>query len=180
MDLEENVAEVDDEKDHSWTLCVHAFNDLTHVSPVVFVYLLKESYFYGMIYPSCTANICCLREDIKTNTKCLLKCFQLTFLRIYFLNVTRFTYYCSSVFLVNLCTRSDSHCTSDTRVKFLKVVTDSSLDLHFFLSSYTGVLAMLVSYFRKLVNFFIRNNISQSMISCYILHCALDTILQIN
>ncbi|XP_054802789.1 uncharacterized protein LOC129306302 isoform X3 [Prosopis cineraria] len=49
MDLDENIAEIDKDKGHNWTLCVHSFNDLTHVSPVVFVYLLKESYFYGTI-----------------------------------------------------------------------------------------------------------------------------------
>ncbi|KAL1219142.1 3'-5' exonuclease [Cardamine amara subsp. amara] len=29
------------------TLCLHAFSDLTYVSPVVFLYLLKESYIHG-------------------------------------------------------------------------------------------------------------------------------------
>lgn len=31
----------------SWTLRQHAFSDLSHVSPVVFLYLLKECYFCG-------------------------------------------------------------------------------------------------------------------------------------
>ncbi|XP_054813756.1 uncharacterized protein LOC129314350 isoform X2 [Prosopis cineraria] len=50
MSLEENALEVPDKKDHACqasTLCTHAFYDLTHVSPVVFLYLLKECYFYG-------------------------------------------------------------------------------------------------------------------------------------
>ncbi|KAK4282732.1 hypothetical protein QN277_014076 [Acacia crassicarpa] len=50
MGLEDNAAEILDKKDHacqSSTLCMHAFYDLTHVSPVVFLYLLKECYFYG-------------------------------------------------------------------------------------------------------------------------------------
>ncbi|XP_021283450.1 uncharacterized protein LOC110415968 isoform X2 [Herrania umbratica] len=29
------------------TICVHAFNDLTYVPPVMFLYLLKECYFHG-------------------------------------------------------------------------------------------------------------------------------------
>ncbi|KAK4273405.1 hypothetical protein QN277_021816 [Acacia crassicarpa] len=49
MDLDENAAELDKDRGHPWTLCVHALNDLTHVSPVVFVYLLKESYFCGTV-----------------------------------------------------------------------------------------------------------------------------------
>lgn len=49
------MAEIEGERDRDWTLCLHSFSDLTHVSPVVFVYLLKESYFYGMINPPCTA-----------------------------------------------------------------------------------------------------------------------------
>ncbi|KAJ1383486.1 Ribonuclease H-like superfamily [Sesbania bispinosa] len=50
MGLEENAAEIGNKKDNdcqTWTLCKHAFYDLTHVSPVVFLFLLKECYFYG-------------------------------------------------------------------------------------------------------------------------------------
>ncbi|TKY52290.1 Exonuclease mut-7 [Spatholobus suberectus] len=50
MGLEENVAETGYTKDNAsqmWTLCTHAFYDLTHVSPVVFLFLLKECYYYG-------------------------------------------------------------------------------------------------------------------------------------
>lgn len=57
MDLDENVTEIEKDDDHAWTLCVHAFSDLTRVSPVVFVYLLKEAYFCGMISPPCSPNI---------------------------------------------------------------------------------------------------------------------------
>lgn len=31
------------------TLCLHAFSDLTHVSPAVFLYLLKECYIHGKV-----------------------------------------------------------------------------------------------------------------------------------
>lgn len=31
------------------TICKHAFSDLRHVSPFVFIYLLKECYFKGMV-----------------------------------------------------------------------------------------------------------------------------------
>ncbi|XVF31445.1 hypothetical protein REPUB_Repub16aG0146700 [Reevesia pubescens] len=40
--------EVKEEKDcETKTICVHAFTDLTYVSPVVFLYLLKECYVHG-------------------------------------------------------------------------------------------------------------------------------------
>ncbi|XP_020209370.1 uncharacterized protein LOC109794324 [Cajanus cajan] len=50
MGLEETVAETDNNKDNAsqmLTLCTHAFHDLTHVSPVVFMSPLKECYYYG-------------------------------------------------------------------------------------------------------------------------------------
>ncbi|ESW16981.1 hypothetical protein PHAVU_007G200000 [Phaseolus vulgaris] len=50
MDLEEKVAKTGNTNDNAsqtWTLCTHAFYDLTHVSPVVFMFLLKEYYYYG-------------------------------------------------------------------------------------------------------------------------------------
>ncbi|KAK7356137.1 hypothetical protein VNO80_15403 [Phaseolus coccineus] len=50
MDLEEKVAKTGNTKDNAsqtWTLCTHAFYDLTHVSPVVFMFLLKEYYYHG-------------------------------------------------------------------------------------------------------------------------------------
>ncbi|XP_061369829.1 uncharacterized protein LOC133312614 [Gastrolobium bilobum] len=50
MGLDENEAEVCNGKDDAcqmWTLCTHAYYDLAHVSPVVFLFLLKECYFYG-------------------------------------------------------------------------------------------------------------------------------------
>ncbi|XP_052731277.1 uncharacterized protein LOC108324334 isoform X3 [Vigna angularis] len=50
MGLEEKVAKTCNTKDNAsqtWTLCTHAFYDLTHVSPVVFMVLLKEYYYYG-------------------------------------------------------------------------------------------------------------------------------------
>lgn len=56
MGLAEHVAEIHNKKDHATsTLCLHAFSDLAHVPPVVFLYLLKECYFYGMISPLSTA-----------------------------------------------------------------------------------------------------------------------------
>ncbi|CAF1728192.1 unnamed protein product [Brassica napus] len=36
-----------EEADGHGTLCLHAFSDLTHVSPLVFLYLLKECYIHG-------------------------------------------------------------------------------------------------------------------------------------
>lgn len=49
MGLEENVAEMDKREDSvcQRTLCKHTFYDLSHVSPVVFLFLLKECYFHG-------------------------------------------------------------------------------------------------------------------------------------
>lgn len=50
MGLEEGVPNLHDlkEKDHqTLTLSVHAFSDLTYVSPIVFLYLLKECYIHG-------------------------------------------------------------------------------------------------------------------------------------
>lgn len=59
MGSEENVAETGNEEDSAckaWTLCKHTFNNLAHVSPVVFLFLVKQCYFYGMISFSCNAN----------------------------------------------------------------------------------------------------------------------------
>ena len=39
-----------DKTDQTGTICVHAFSDLTYISPVVFLYLLKECYTHGMIF----------------------------------------------------------------------------------------------------------------------------------
>ncbi|KAF8098282.1 hypothetical protein N665_0269s0008 [Sinapis alba] len=36
-----------EEAESPGTLCLHAFSDLTHVSPLVFLYLLKECYLHG-------------------------------------------------------------------------------------------------------------------------------------
>jgi hypothetical protein len=62
MGLEENVVEVDSKEDSDceWTLCKHTFYDLSHVSPVVFMFMLKECYYYGMNLFFCNANVCCL------------------------------------------------------------------------------------------------------------------------
>ena len=52
MGLEETVVGIGSKKDNAcqmWTLCPHAFYDLTHVSPAVFLFLLKECYYYGMV-----------------------------------------------------------------------------------------------------------------------------------
>lgn len=37
-----------DATDQLLTMCTHSYFDLTHVSPVVFLYLLKECYVRGM------------------------------------------------------------------------------------------------------------------------------------
>ncbi|XP_021772775.1 uncharacterized protein LOC110736781 isoform X1 [Chenopodium quinoa] len=49
MGFQERVVEHDDVKqdEHSGALSLHAFSDLSCVSPVVFLFLLKESYIYG-------------------------------------------------------------------------------------------------------------------------------------
>ncbi|KAF2324000.1 hypothetical protein GH714_006088 [Hevea brasiliensis] len=56
MGLEERVPNLHNEKEkaQTLTLSVHAFSDLTHVSPVVFLYLLKECYIHGCHIPSFT------------------------------------------------------------------------------------------------------------------------------
>lgn len=54
MGLEERVTELHNNKDkthQAWTICMHSYSDLSCVSPVVFLYLLKECYAYG----TCTA-----------------------------------------------------------------------------------------------------------------------------
>ncbi|CAI9287269.1 unnamed protein product [Lactuca saligna] len=38
---------VDDKTHQEWSISLHAYSDLTNVSPVVFLYLLKECYVYG-------------------------------------------------------------------------------------------------------------------------------------
>ncbi|GLT47671.1 hypothetical protein SLA2020_213470 [Shorea laevis] len=50
MGLEENIVRRPDRRNETGqekTICLHAFSDLAHVSPVVFLYLLKECYFHG-------------------------------------------------------------------------------------------------------------------------------------
>ncbi|XP_034705658.1 uncharacterized protein LOC117929473 isoform X2 [Vitis riparia] len=50
MGLEERVTELHNNKDkthQAWTICMHSYSDLSCVSPVVFLYLLKECYAYG-------------------------------------------------------------------------------------------------------------------------------------
>lgn len=47
MGLEKEVVKHKQEACHGWTLAVHAFSDLTNVSPVVFLYLMKACYASG-------------------------------------------------------------------------------------------------------------------------------------
>ncbi|WCJ43020.1 Polynucleotidyl transferase ribonuclease H-like superfamily protein [Euphorbia peplus] len=50
MGLEEEKSEMqlnNDESQQTLTICLHVFSDLTNVSPVVFLYLLKECYVHG-------------------------------------------------------------------------------------------------------------------------------------
>ncbi|CAE5960405.1 unnamed protein product [Arabidopsis arenosa] len=50
LDSEEADLEVKrDEKAKEGTMCLHSFSDLTYVSPVVFLYLLKECYKHGSL-----------------------------------------------------------------------------------------------------------------------------------
>ncbi|EEF49941.1 3-5 exonuclease, putative [Ricinus communis] len=47
MGLEETIDIKKDKANQTLTICLHAFSDLTYVSPVVFLYLLKECYIHG-------------------------------------------------------------------------------------------------------------------------------------
>lgn len=49
MGFKERVVKHDEanQDEESWAISLHAFSDLSSVSPVVFLYLLKESYIYG-------------------------------------------------------------------------------------------------------------------------------------
>lgn len=51
MGLEERIPGKDNntENNKAWTICLHAFSDLSHTSPVVFLYLLKECYICGTL-----------------------------------------------------------------------------------------------------------------------------------
>lgn len=53
MGLDETVAELGngDRTHQARAICLHAYYDLSRVSPVVFLYLLKECYAYGKISP---------------------------------------------------------------------------------------------------------------------------------
>jgi hypothetical protein len=60
MGLEERVAGLPNKKDktdQTGTICVHAFSDLSYISPVVFLYLLKECYIHGMLFLPITNQI---------------------------------------------------------------------------------------------------------------------------
>lgn len=53
MALEERCIDLHNEEDGinpAGAIYVHAFSDLSFISPVVFLYLLKECYVYGMIF----------------------------------------------------------------------------------------------------------------------------------
>ena len=53
MGLEERLTDLhkkNEKTEQTGTICVHAFSDLTYISPVVFLYLLKECYTHGMIF----------------------------------------------------------------------------------------------------------------------------------
>ncbi|WJX13345.1 hypothetical protein P8452_03743 [Trifolium repens] len=65
MGLEENIVEVDNKEDSDceWTLCKHTFYDLSHVSPVVFMFMLKECYYYGNC--KATAKFRALQEQLR-------------------------------------------------------------------------------------------------------------------
>lgn len=48
MGLDKSILEANSDITHQeWTISMHSFSDLTHVSPVVFLYLLKECYIHG-------------------------------------------------------------------------------------------------------------------------------------
>lgn len=51
MALDGSIQEHDGDTTHQLlTMCTHSYFDLTHVSPVMFLYLLKECYVRGMIF----------------------------------------------------------------------------------------------------------------------------------
>lgn len=53
MCLDISIQEANSDITHQeWTISIHSFSDLTHVSPVVFLYLLKECYIRGTIFPT--------------------------------------------------------------------------------------------------------------------------------
>ena len=54
------------------TICMHAFTDLTYVSPVVFLYLLKECYVHGKVLLPFIANLVVHLE--KLSLLCLEYC----------------------------------------------------------------------------------------------------------
>ncbi|KAK8946928.1 hypothetical protein KSP39_PZI007095 [Platanthera zijinensis] len=48
MHVEESwCAQIDKHIDHQKYICIHAFSDLSHISPPIFIYLLKECYLCG-------------------------------------------------------------------------------------------------------------------------------------
>lgn len=50
MDFKENARKQSEKRSRTFrdkTICVHTFSDLSHISPVVFLYLLKECYTHG-------------------------------------------------------------------------------------------------------------------------------------
>ncbi|KAK4782336.1 hypothetical protein SAY86_016438 [Trapa natans] len=49
MGLDKEAVKHKQEADHGWTLAVHAFSDLTSVSPIIFLYLLKACYASGTL-----------------------------------------------------------------------------------------------------------------------------------
>lgn len=48
--LEEVTQEGPETNQHNdeCSICLHAFSDLSHVPPAIFIYLLKDCYVYGM------------------------------------------------------------------------------------------------------------------------------------
>ncbi|XP_056165514.1 uncharacterized protein LOC115662825 isoform X2 [Syzygium oleosum] len=43
------VKQPEEETRESWTLCLHSLSDLSHISPIVFLYLIKECYASGTL-----------------------------------------------------------------------------------------------------------------------------------
>lgn len=65
MGFEENIVKLPEGANKACqgkTVSVHAFSDLTHVSPVVFLYLLKECYAHGMTFQLLFADLYVLLE----------------------------------------------------------------------------------------------------------------------
>lgn len=59
------------------TICKHAFSDLTHISPLVFIYLLKACYFNGKGSLLSIINFAVFKHDSVVMRNLILACLLL-------------------------------------------------------------------------------------------------------